>query len=203
VQEAEQKRLARELHDGLNQQLALVSVALEKLHLEIRSRAKPLQKRTEELIDGVARISDDVHRMAYRLHPAVLEKLGLPAALETECRDFSKSEGIQVAFEQHNEGPSLSEHVSLCLYRVAQETLRNIARHSGARKAEVSLTILPDQVRLRIRDSGAGFDLDNLGKTRGLGLVSMEERVHQVNGTLTIDSNPSKGTRVEVTVSLS
>jgi len=203
VQEAEQKRLARELHDGLNQQLALLSVALEKLHLEIRSRAKPLQKRTEELIDGVAKISDDVHRMAYRLHPAVLENLGLPAALETECLHFAKSEGIRVDFEQHNEGPSLPEHVSLCLYRVAQETLRNIARHSGARNAEVRLTILPDQVRLLIRDYGAGFDLDNLGKTRGLGFFSMEERVHQVNGKLTIDSNPGKGTRVEVTVSLS
>ena len=203
VQEAEQKRLARELHDGLNQQLAVVSVALEKLHLEIGSPGKPLQKRTEELIDWVARISDDVHRMAYRLHPAVLENLGLPAALESECRHFADSEGIQVAFEQHNEGPSLPEPVSLCLYRVAQETLRNIARHSGARKAEVSLTVTSGQVILCIRDYGAGFALDNLGRTRGLGLVSMEERVHQVNGKLTVDSAPGKGTRVEVTVSLS
>ena len=207
VQEAEQKRLARELHDGLNQELALMSVSLEKLHLEIRSRAKPLQKRTQELrtqelIDWVARISDDVHRMAYRLHPAVLENLGLPAALETECRHFAESEGIQVAFEQYNEGPSLPEPVSLCLYRVAQETLRNVARHSGSRKAEVSLTVASGQVVLSVRDYGAGFARDNLGRTRGLGLVSMEERVHQVNGRLIIDSNPGKGTRVEVTVPL-
>ena len=202
VQEAEQKRLARELHDGLNQQLAVVSVALEKLHLEIRSLAKPLQKRTQELVDWVATISDDVHRMAYRLHPAVLENLGLSAALESECRHFAESEGIQVDFEQHNQTPTLPEPVSLCLYRVAQESLRNIARHSGARRAEVGLTIASGQVILRIRDYGAGFDLDNLGKTRGLGLVSMEERVHQVNGTLTIDSNPGQGTRVEVIVSL-
>ena len=124
----------------------MVSVALEKLRLEIPSRAKPLQKRTQELIDWLARISDDVHRMAYSLHPAVLENLGLPAALETECRHFAQSEGIQVDFEQHNQGPSLPEPVSLCLYRVAQETLRNIARHSGARKAVVSLTVAPDQV---------------------------------------------------------
>jgi signal transduction histidine kinase len=202
VQEGEQKRLARELHDGLNQQLAVVSVALEKLHLEIGTRAKPLQNRTQELVEWVARISDDVHRMAYRLHPAVLENLGLPAALETECRQFAESEGIEVTFEQHNEGPSLPEPVSLCLYRVAQETLRNIARHSGARKAEVSLTVAPGRVILRIRDYGAGFDLDNLGKTRGLGLVSMEERVHQVNGTLAIDSRLGAGTRVEATVPL-
>jgi signal transduction histidine kinase len=203
VQEAEQKRLARELHDGLNQQLAVVSVALEKLHLEIRPYAKPLQKRTQELVDWVARISDDVHRMAYRLHPAVLENLGLPAALEAECRHFAKSERMQVDFEQQNSGSGLPEPVSLCLYRVAQETFRNIARHSGARKAEVSLTIAPDHVALRIQDDGTGFDLDNLGKTRGLGLVSMEERVHQVNGKLAIDSSLGAGTRVEVTVPLS
>jgi signal transduction histidine kinase len=117
VQEAEQKRLARELHDGLNQQLAMVSVALEKLHLEIRSRVKPLQTRTQELIAAVAGISDDVHRMAYRLHPAVLENLGLPAALETECLHFAESEGIQVDFKQINQGRLLPEPVSLCLYR--------------------------------------------------------------------------------------
>jgi len=202
AQEAEQKRLARELHDGLNQQLAVVSVLLEKLHLEIPLPGKPLQKRTQELIDCVARLSDDVHRMAYRLHPAVLENLGLPAALETECHHFAESEGIQVTFEQNNEGPSLPEPVSLCLYRVVQETLRNVARHSGARKAEVSLTIVSGQVTLSVRDYGAGFALDNLGRTRGLGLVSMEERVHQVNGKLIIDSNPGKGTLVEVAVPL-
>ncbi len=202
VQEAEQKRLARELHDGLNQQLAMVSVALEKLHLEIPARAKPLQKRTQELVDWVARISDDVHRMAYRLHPAILENLGLPAALETECRHFAQSEGIQVDFEQDNQRPSLPESVSLCLYRVAQETLRNIKRHSGARKAGVSLTVASDYVLLSIRDYGSGFDVRKLGRTRGLGLVSMEERVHQVNGKLAIESNPGKGTHIEVTVPL-
>jgi signal transduction histidine kinase len=202
VQEAEQKRLARELHDGLNQELAVVSVGLEKLHLAIPPQAKPLKKQTQELVDCVARISDDVHRMAYRLHPAVLENLGLPTALETECRHFTEREGIRIDFEEDNHGPRLPEPVSLCLYRVAQESLRNIARHSDTCAAEIHLTVTPDQVRLCIRDYGAGFDLANLGKTRGLGLISMEERVHQVNGKLAIESNPGKGTRVEVTVPL-
>jgi signal transduction histidine kinase len=148
-------------------------------------------------------ISDDIRQTAHRLHPSVVENLGLPAALRSLCADFSKQEGMQVSCRQRDiiEG-SIPPLVGLCLYRVAQEALRNVARHSGARRATLVLARAGNELRLSVNDTGSGFDPAVLKARKTLGLLSMEERVRLADGKLIIRSSPGKGTRLLATVPL-
>jgi signal transduction histidine kinase len=146
-------------------------------------------------------MAKDVHTMSRRLHPAVLDELGLEAALKEECVRFSAQKSIPAQFE--SEGMALlPEDVSLCLYRVTQESLRNIAKHAHATTVKVVLSGRKDGIRLRIEDAGDGFDLNEIKGKGGLGLISIEERVRLVNGKFTIHSRPGNGTIVEVEVPL-
>ena len=201
LQEAGNKDLARELHDDLSQKLAA-------LGMEVSTLLQPSSGSPQELPDRVRGVSaringmaEDVHAMSRRLHPAILDELGLEAALKEECVSFSAQMGIPAKFE--SKGPALlPEDVSLCLYRVAQEGLRNIAKHAGATDVKVVLSARKDGVRLRIEDTGDGFDLKEAKGKGGLGLISMEERVRLVGGKFTINSQPGEGTAVEVFVPL-
>ena len=136
--------------------------------------------------------------MSRRLHPAVLDELGLEAALREECAAFSTQLAIPCDVESKDVPISLPEDVSLCLYRVAQESLRNIARHAQASKVRVTLSGRKDGIALRVDDTGDGFDLKERKGKGGLGLISMEERVRLLNGKFTIQSHPGKGTSVDV-----
>jgi signal transduction histidine kinase len=141
--------------------------------------------------------------MSRQLHPATLDDLGLGAALKDECRMFAEIQKIPVIFKPARVPRLLPEGVALCLYRVAQECLRNIAKHAGARKVMVQLAATGAQIRLSIEDVGDGFHLQKTRKKkRGLGLISMEERVRIINGVFDIESKPGSGTRVEVRVPL-
>jgi signal transduction histidine kinase len=140
--------------------------------------------------------------MSRRLHPAVLDELGLAAALREECVAFSAQAAIPCGVESSGVPRSLPEDVSLCLYRVAQESLRNIAKHAQASKVRVSLSGSKDGITLRVEDTGNGFDPKEVKGKGGLGLISMEERVRLLNGKFAIQSHPGKGTRVEVLVPL-
>jgi signal transduction histidine kinase len=199
AQEEERSRIARELHDDLNQRLALMAVELEQLGLNLPETASELAEPVRELLQQTGELSHDVHRLSYQLHPAKLDHLGLAAALKTFCEDFGKRSKIEVAFQRPELPKPLPADVALCLYRIAQESLRNVANHSGAKTARVELTKTADFIHLSVTDSGAGFDPDSADGA-GLGLISMRERLRLVDGEISIVSKPGEGTRVEARV---
>lgn len=199
AQEQERRRLSRELHDDLNQKLAMLSVEVGQIEGAVSGAMK---ERLAALGMRLSALTDEVRRTAYQLHPSVLEHLGLVAALESYCADFSRQESIDVGFRKRHVPASLPQATALCLYRVTQESLRNVARHSGASRALVSLSGSRNDIVLRISDNGRGFDVAAMHR-RGLGLVSMEERVRTVGGTLTISTHAGDGTRIEVRIPLS
>jgi len=144
--------------------------------------------------EGLVRLSEDIHALAYRLHPAVLEELGLAEALRTECERRGRHVDIAVTLDLDPVPAAVGTDATLCLYRVAQEALNNVARHARAHAASVVLRQVDGGLLLAVRDDGVGFDPDE-PRTRGsLGLVSMRERLRLVNGTLDVDSAPGHGT---------
>jgi PAS domain S-box-containing protein len=200
LQEGGNKDLARELHDDLSQKLAALGMEVSTL-LQTSGSPDKLPDRVRALSARINSLAEGVHAMSRRLHPAILDELGLEAALKEECVAFSAQVGVPAQFE--SKGPaSLPEDVSLCLYRVAQESLRNIAKHAKATKVRVVLSGRKDGITLRVEDIGDGFDLNEVKGKGGLGLISMEERVRLVSGKFTIKSQPGKGTIVEVFVPL-
>jgi len=203
AQEQERTRIARDLHDDINQQLALLAIEMEQLKQnppesanEVADRMGVLSKRTRE-------IAADIQSMSHQLHSSKLEYLGLVPAIRGFCREFSEQQKIAIDFT-HEEIPSAIPHeVSLCLFRILQEGLHNSAKHSGARHLRVRLWGAAGEIHLTINDSGEGFDREAARKSRGLGLISMEERVRLVEGTLSIASKPGEGTTIHARVPLS
>ena len=202
AQEEERSRVSRELHDDLNQKLALLAVEVESLESDLPQEAEGLRPRLQALRDRTGKLSDDVRRTAYQLHPSVLEHLGLVAALRSYVADLSEHENLKVHFTPKNVPEILEPDVALCLYRVAQEALRNVARHSGGREAWLALRRVGSTFRLSIADRGTGFEAGAAADKPGLGLVSMRERVRAAGGSLSIESSPGGGTRIEVTIPL-
>jgi PAS domain S-box-containing protein len=201
IQESENRELARELHDVFSQELAALGMEVSTL-LASGEVAGPLAERLATLGRKIGHLADDMHRTSRQLHPAILSELGLEAALRDECDSFSKLTGIPVELTCEELPAQLPREVSLCLYRVAQESLRNIRKHAGAAEVRVVLRGQEGGVGLRIVDTGDGFDVDEARKGGGLGLISMEERVRLVNGKFDIRSHPGSETTVEVFVPL-
>jgi PAS domain S-box-containing protein len=202
AQEDERKRIARDLHDDLNQRLALLSVQMEIFGSDSSDTRGSARERLESMTAQVKGLSSEVHRLSYQLHPAKLDQLGLVVAARTFCREVSHQSGIAVHFEQQDVPRDLNGDVALCLYRVIQEALQNSVRHNGGAPIRVSLSLAGDELHLVIADDGKGFDVDHARHNGGLGLVSMRERVRQVNGSILFTSSPGKGTRIEVNVPL-
>ena len=190
--------MARELHDELNQRLAMLTIDADRLKVnvrrpEVRTALDTLRKGTQELMT-------DVRRLAHQLHPSVLDHLGLEVALRSYCADFSAHEGIQVKYSARNFPGSVPADIGLCLYRVCQESLRNIAKHSGAKRAAVTLEGTRGEIRLSIQDWGTGFDVKAAKQKQGIGLLSIGERVRLAGGTVTIKSHPGEGSRTIVRI---
>ena len=200
AQEEERRRLARELHDGLNQELAMLAVELGVLARQGPDNLPAFRDQLSHLRDRTERLSNDLRATTHRLHPAVLEHLGLVSALRSYCAEFSRLEGIQVWLSIEKELGKVSTEVALSLYRIAQEALRNVAKHSGAREAWVKMARKRHTLHLVIVDKGAGFSPEETKAWLGLGLISMQERVQLVRGFLTIKAAPQEGTRIEVCV---
>jgi signal transduction histidine kinase len=201
LQEAGSKQLARELHDDFSQELA--ALAMEVSTLEASSAiAVPLTERLSELGKKIGHLADEMHQTSRQLHPTILNELGLEAALREECGRFSAQCKIPIQFTCEELPASTPEDVSLCLYRIAQETLRNIRKHAGATEGRVRLCGDKRGVRLFVEDTGDGFDIEEARKSGGLGLISMEERVRLVNGKFKIRSQMGVGTTVGVFVPL-
>jgi signal transduction histidine kinase len=202
AQEEERKRVSRELHDELNQKLALLELNVQNLENRPNSSAEEVRKQLENFRHGVSELSEDLRRIAYQLHPSILDDLGLVVGLQSYCEEFSGREGIAVKFTHRNVPAVMPQQAALCLYRLVQESLRNIAQHSRAKKASVSLAGIESSVQLSIKDAGVGFDLHDLKHRHGLGLLGMQERVSLVGGNIVIKSEPGAGTHVAVRIPL-
>lgn len=202
AQETERRRIARELHDDLSQGLALLSVEMDLLGQNRPKSAEEIGAELRHLSASARHLSSCVHDLSYQLHPLKLEQLGLVPAVRGLCQEFGLAHGMAVEFLERAVPERLPDEAAVCLYRIAQEALQNVAKHSKARHARVELAGMPNGVQLRVSDDGAGFDFDAALRRGGLGLGSMRERLRLVAGSLLIDSRPGAGTRVEVRVPL-
>jgi PAS domain S-box-containing protein len=191
--------LSRELHDDLNQRLAVLAFEAESLARDVPPSCEPIRGELMRLHRRLAEASEDVRVLAHHLRPSILDDLGLAPALRSHCAEFSRRESINVRFSAQDMPAAVPPEAALCLYRVAQEALRNVAKHSHAREASVMLTAAGGAVELSIKDSGSGFDPGSAG-TGGLGILSMAERARLAGGTLEVVSRPGAGTEVRVRV---
>lgn len=201
AQEEERKRVARELHDDLNQRMAVLSIELEQLS-EAVGKPVRIKKRIQGLQRQVREISTDIHRLSYKLHPSKLEHLGLAAAVKSLCDELSQNAKPKIYFSQSGLPAELPKEVTLCIFRIAQEALRNCVKHSGAQSARVQLRKTADAICLSVSDNGCGFDTKSEVMEKGLGFISMKERLRIVGGRISIYSYPPRGTRIEVLVPL-
>ncbi len=198
AQEHERARIARELHDDINQRLAMLALELEQLEdnpSEVRSRVQELRKQTTE-------ISNDVQALSHELHSSKLEYLGAVGGIKSWGKEFGERQGIQIEFKSAEVQTSVPPEIGLCLFRVLQEALHNAAKHSGVKRIEVQLREDSGEIHLIVSDLGTGFDLEMAMQGRGLGLTSMQERVRLVNGIIEIRSKPMGGTTLHVRVPL-
>jgi signal transduction histidine kinase len=202
AQEIERRRLARELHDDLNQNLALLSVELDVLRQSPPDTATQLSGRLQTLSTKVKQLSSSVHGLSHQLHPSKLEQLGLVAALRSLFKELSQTHSLPIEFAAEDVPDDLPSDAALCLYRIAQEGVGNAIKHSVGTGARVELRGKPGSILLRIADDGVGFDPSAVRGKGRLGLVSMRERIQFIGGTLSIDSRPSGGTRIDAWIPL-
>ncbi len=201
-QEAERKRVARELHDGVGQRIALLTMALREIEGLVPAASPALQEKLQAVEDEVGRIATDLHRLSHNLHPSTVVHLGLVPALRRLCKEFSEQMNIDAEFVAVGDCADIPEETALALFRVGQECLANVAKHSQSREAKVFLIEQPTEIRLTIIDSGVGFDVSRVHSSPGLGLVSIHERARMLGADVEIRSSGSRGTQVELRLPL-
>ena len=199
VQEQERIRLARELHDGVMQEMLAVTMMLGSA-----KRAAPDGSGAKAKIDAVQerliRMGTDLRRVSHDLYPAVLDEEGLPKAVETYCEQFSTASGIPIACEADESARVVSRNAALAVFRIVQEALGNAAKHAQANRISVRVTCTGENVSLVVSDDGVGFDRGRLDAGRGLGLVTMRDRATQLDGHLECESAPGAGTAIRVVI---
>ncbi len=198
AQEDERRRLARELHDDLTQHLAMLALEAGRVERQLEATPRSALQALRSMKAQLVELSTNVHDISRQLHPSILEDLGLATAIESECASWRRRTGLSIEFEKKDVPANLSDEVGLCVYRIAQEGLRNIEKHAHTREACVSLAGVAADVVLLVSDTGVGFDPERIGEQPGLGLASMRERARLIHGTLCIRSRPGQGTRIEV-----
>ena len=202
AQEQERTRIARDLHDDINQRLALLTLEIEGLKTDIPDSSDRILSGMDELRKHTSEIATDIQALSHELHSPRLEYLGVVAAMSGFCREFGEKQKMEIDFKSHNLPNPVPSDVSLCLFRVLQEAVHNAAKHSRAPSLAVQLWGVPGELHLTVNDTGVGFDLDKAINGRGLGLISMQERVRLVNGTISIASRSMQGTEIRVRVPL-
>lgn len=202
AQEEERTRLARELHDDLSQRLALLSLEIEQMRPQIQPGQHGLNHSVDRLSKKTQELGSDIHRLSYQLHPFKLDHLGLSAAIESLCVELSAHRELEIRFSKHGFPAALPEEVTLCVFRIAQESLHNVVKHSGASAAQVVVTKTTNAVNLRISDNGVGFDVELVKRKKRLGLISIKERLRLVGGKISIRSRPHQGTEIDVSIPL-
>ena len=201
AQEEERRRVARELHDDFNQRLAVLSIELEQLGNKMQNSIG-LRHSVERLKTQARELAAEIHRLSYKLHPAKLDHLGLAAAMKSLCAELNESEKLKVEFYQTGFPAAIDKDITLCVFRIAQESLRNCVKHSQAESVRVVLSRTRNAIRLVVSDNGCGFNTNSDSMERGLGFISMKERLHLVGGKINVYSKPLRGTRIEVSVPL-
>lgn len=200
--EGERSRIARDLHDNLSQEMALLAIEIGQLEESASKSDLKISENLHVVLVRVQEVSAEIHRLAYELHPSKLDRLGLAAASLSLCEEIGAKQSILVECAFKNIPESLPQNISLCLYRVLQESLQNVTRHSGARRAWVEFRGSAKEIRLSVIDEGVGFNPNVSPKSEGLGLLSMRERLRLVGGRISIESRPLWGTRITATVPL-
>lgn len=202
AQEEERSRIARELHDDISQRMAFLQIGLEQFKESVPGLTTNNRQELRNLTEVASEISSDLHSMSHQLHPARLDLQGLVAAIGSLCREMTNQYELKINFAHHDIPNDIPKDVALCLFRIVQEGLRNVVKHGKTGEAKVELAGRRDSLELRVSDAGAGFDLESAQGKSGLGLISMHERLRLVGGHLSVESEPSCGTRVHVRVPL-
>ncbi len=201
AQEDERQRLARDLHDDIGQRLSLLIIGLDRLKHELSVDLRIEREQVAVALEEASELASDIHGLSHQLHSSKLQHLGLKAALRELCLQMSKQHGIDVDLSAEGIPWNVTEERSLCLYRVAQEALKNAAKHSGSAKIDVELEARHGVLQMKVKDYGRGFDLNNY--EAGLGIASMRERMRMVGGVLEIHSRPGRGTEIVTQVEAS
>ena len=201
-QEEERRRVARELHDHIGQELAILCVQAQRVDSGVSDEEHTTHSDVHELYRRIKEIAVDVSKLSHRLHSSELDFLGLSAAAERLCRDFANQYGIDLDYQIKNVPPRLDGAKALCFYRILQESLQNVAKHSRATRVVVELFGKGNELNLKIVDNGVGFDLEKVRFASGLGLVSMRERLNLIGGRLELVSQEGHGTRLVAAVAI-
>ena len=196
----ERRHVSRELHDDVSQRMAKLQFDVERLEQKLPADSKEVKRRLLTIRDEIATLSNDIRRIAYELHPSTLDHLGLAVALRSFAREFAHREGVQVRFTARKVPAKIVPEVASTLYRVAQEALRNVAKHAGNTRVTVTLAGRKNDIYLSIRDDGPGFDVKAAHGSGGLGLISMQERVRLVKGKFSLKTRPGRGVLVVIHV---
>jgi signal transduction histidine kinase len=201
AQDEERSRIARELHDDLSQRMAILSIRLAQIEPMIEGRSD-IRKRLHVVLEDAQAIAADIRRLSHRLHPSMLDHLGLNLAVRGLCQEITATGKLTVEFHAQGAFLNLTKDVTLCVFRIAQESLRNCTKYSGAKSVRVTLLNTGKVVRLSVSDDGRGFEIKPETMKLGLGFTSIRERLQIVGGTMTIRSQRDQGTSVEVSIPL-
>ncbi len=201
AQEKERSRVAAELHDDFSQRVALLAFGLQNTAETLPDSPDALKQTLDEFRQSVCELGDDLHSLSHQLHSSTLDSLGLVIGLRSLCREFGARHGIEIDFTSENIPRTVRPDVALCLFRITQEGLQNLKKHSGTKRAQLSLRHIGDRLFLSLCDEGMGFDTKRMEKP-GVGILSMQGRARLLGGEFEIHSKPGKGTRIEVWVPL-
>ncbi len=200
--EEERTWIARELHDDVNQRIALLAIALERCAQQIPQSEGEIHDQIGQVRHNLHSLGNDVQALSHRLHSSKLDYLGLAAAANSFCKELSQQKQIEVHFTHVGIPGNLPKELSLCLFRVLQEALQNAAKYSGEQHVRAELHGTSEEIRLTVKDEGVGFDERDGINRRGLGLISMRERMHLIGGEFSVESQPGRGTRITAWVPL-
>jgi signal transduction histidine kinase len=200
--EEERKRIARELHDDIVQRIALLAIELEQCDHRAPASAVDVHEYLQHARQRVKDLGNDIQALSHRLHSSKLEYLGLVGAARSFCHELSEQRHVRIEFKHSDMPAAIPEAISLCLFRVLQEALQNALKHSADQNFTVEMHSTHEEISLMVSDSGIGFDWQDAMNRQGLGLISMRERLHLVNGELSIQSEPGRGTTVRAHVRL-
>lgn len=202
AQEEERRRIARDLHDDLNQKLAALSIALSNVRQQMPASEQKLIRELTQVQSRTADLVHDIRELSHDIHPSILEHGGLAPTLTAFAAELSQQENFQLGLKLPEQPEHLPQGVTIAIYRIAQEGIRNVLRHAGTRRAEISLDVNDGGLTLLIRDQGRGFDLEGVRENGGLGLISIEERVRLLNGRFDVTSQYGRGTTLRIEVPL-
>ena len=201
--EEERTWIARELHDDVNQRIAMLSIDLERWGQQLPDSAVEFHDHLGHARQRLLDLARDIQALSHRLHSSKLELLGIVGAARSFCNEFSQQQNVEIDFNHANIPDGVPKEISLCLFRVLQEALQNAVKHSGVRQFAVELHGTEAEIQLTVSDLGVGFDPHDAVKRHGLGLISMRERLHLAGGQISIESQPGSGTTIRARVPFS